>query len=147
MHEDDDTNINRDDDININNNADMDKNNNDDNISLPYVKHIISLCIKIFMAANNTNLAHKLADNNNNKLSKKVTDLFLLNSQIILKSDFVKLFNCLILFLKENDHNIYEQVISTARSLNNNDIYDELKKTLPKVNHFCKYLELIVVNE
>ncbi|ETW53127.1 hypothetical protein PFUGPA_04753 [Plasmodium falciparum Palo Alto/Uganda] len=147
INNDDDININSDDDININNNDDMNKNNNDDNISLPYVKNIISLFIKIFMSTNNTNLAHKIIDNNNNKLYKKITDLFLLNLQIILKSDFVKLFNCLILFLKENDHNIYEQVISTARSLNNNDIYEELKKTLPKVNHFCKYLELIVVNE
>ncbi|SOV74751.1 mRNA binding Pumilio-homology domain protein, putative [Plasmodium sp. gorilla clade G3] len=143
----DDININNKGDININNKGDININNNGDNISLLYAKNIISLFIKIFMSTNNTNLAHKIIDNNNNKLYKKITDLFLLNLQIILKSDFVKLFNCLILFLKENDHNIYEQVISTARSLNNNEIYEELKKTLPKVNHFCKYLELVVAKE
>ncbi|KYO01905.1 putative mRNA binding PUM-HD domain protein-like protein [Plasmodium gaboni] len=135
--------VHNDNDKNNNNNINI--NNDDDNISLVYVKNIIGLFIRIFKSTNNTNLAHKIIDNN--KLYKKITDLFLLNLQIILKSDFIKLFNSLILFLKENDNNIYEQVISTARSLNNNDIYEELKKTLPNVNHFCKYLELVVSKE
>ncbi|CAC9696288.1 mRNA binding Pumilio-homology domain protein, putative [Plasmodium sp. DRC-Itaito] len=143
----DEININNNDDININKNDDININKNDDNISLPYVKNIISLFMQIFISTNNTNLLHKIIDNNNNKLYKKITDIFLLNLQIILKSDFVKLLNCLILFLKEHDHKIYEQVISTARLLNNSEIYEHLKKTLPNINHFCKYLELVASNQ
>ncbi|KEG02674.1 conserved Plasmodium protein, unknown function [Plasmodium vinckei vinckei] len=108
-------------------------------------KNINELFSKLYTCSKNQDIFKKVINPNNSSsmFYQLLSNFFITNIEIILKSELIKTFNNFIIFIKEIDNNIYQQILSTAKNLNNDTIYNTLKETLPNMTYFDKYLELI----
>ncbi|ETB56736.1 hypothetical protein YYC_05122 [Plasmodium yoelii 17X] len=108
-------------------------------------KNINDLFLKLYTCTKNQDIFKKVINKNNNSsmFYQLLSDLFITNIEIILKSELIKTFNNFIIFIKDTDNNIYQQILSKTKNMNNDEIYNTLKETLPNMTYFNKYLELI----
>ncbi|CAD2095206.1 conserved Plasmodium protein, unknown function [Plasmodium vinckei lentum] len=119
---------------------------NNENINEKHnCKNINELFSKLYTCPKNQDIFKKVINQNNSSsmFYQLLSDFFITNIEIILKSELIKTFNNFIIFIKEIDNNIYQQILSTAKNMNNDTIYNTLKETLPNMTYFDKYLELI----
>ncbi|CXI63805.1 conserved Plasmodium protein, unknown function [Plasmodium berghei] len=119
---------------------------NDENINEKYnCKNINELFLKLYTCTKNQDIFKKVTNQNNpsSMFYQLLSDLFITNIEIILKSELIKTFNNFIIFIKDTDNNIYQQILSKAKNTNNDAIYNTLKEILPNMTYFNKYLELI----
>ncbi|CRG93789.1 mRNA binding Pumilio-homology domain protein, putative [Plasmodium gallinaceum] len=114
---------------------------NKDNIDETYnIKNLNGLLLKLFSCTRNKNILCKVIDDC--MFYEKLCNIFLLNIEIILRTELIKIFNSLIIYVKERNKKIYEEILSYTEKVNNKDIYYELKGIIPNLTHFDKYLEL-----
>ncbi|SBT79710.1 mRNA binding Pumilio-homology domain protein, putative [Plasmodium malariae] len=118
---------------------------NEANINEMYnCKHINDLFRRFFTSSRSYNLLSKMLDGCT--FYEKLCNIFLLDIEIVLKSELIKTFNNLFIFVKQKDINMYEIFLTCTGQVNNREIYNELKQTTPKLTYFNKYLELINVD-
>ncbi|GAB67344.1 hypothetical protein PCYB_113640, partial [Plasmodium cynomolgi strain B] len=72
-----------------------------------------------------------------------LSNVLLPQLETVIKSELIKTVNNLFRFLKDNDAAEFERALTRARQADNEQIYQDLKDTLPTLTHFDTYLEFV----
>ncbi|CAA9989116.1 conserved Plasmodium protein, unknown function [Plasmodium knowlesi strain H] len=72
-----------------------------------------------------------------------LSNILFLHLETVIKSELIKTVNNLLRFLKDNDAAEFERALASARQTDNEQIYRDLKDTLPTLTHFDTYLEFV----
>ncbi|KJP88120.1 hypothetical protein AK88_02236 [Plasmodium fragile] len=118
---------------------------NKEDVSSKYnCKNMNDLIFKIFAkCGNGTTTLPEVPLDEDTPFYQCLSNVLLPHLEIVIKSELIKTVNNLIRFLKDNDASEFERVLARAREADNEQIYQELKDTLPKLTHFDTYLEFV----
>ncbi|EUD68526.1 hypothetical protein C922_00924 [Plasmodium inui San Antonio 1] len=119
---------------------------NEEEISSKYnCKNLNDLVFKIFAKCGKgtTTLPGILVDEDDIPFYRSLSNVLLPELETVIKSELIKTVNNLLRFLKDNDAAEFERALARARQADNEQIYHELKDTLPTLSHFETYLEFV----
>ncbi|ANQ09315.1 Uncharacterized protein PCOAH_00034680 [Plasmodium coatneyi] len=119
--------------------------NEEEEVSSTYnCKNVNDLILKIFTkCGNGTTTLPGVPLDEDIPFYQCLSNVLLPDLEIVIKSELIKTVNNLFRFLKDNDAAEYERALTIARQADNEQIYQDLKDTLPTLTHFDTYLEFV----